>query len=193
MNNDNKLEQIKSRIQQLGFYCPNVPPTHVIAVPVYALLCMPMHYVAAALMLKTDEEVPESVIEDLFGVKNVREAFSAENVVSELPVSETDANLLRKYLVHRRPVDSIIYDFALDTISQFFEVANDDVVELAKTIVARTVVAIAHASGEGWFGSGSKASPEQNEVISLIYERLNLADSPTAKEILDALEKDVLS
>jgi hypothetical protein len=190
MDKDKKLDEIQSRIIQLGFNCPSEPPTHVISAPVYALLCMPMHYVASALILKTDDEVPESLIEDLFGVKNVRESFTAGNEVAELPVSKQDAATLHKYLVHRRPVDSIIYDFAIDTIGLFFDVANGDVVELAKTIIARTVVAIAHASGEGWFGSGAKATPEQNEIIRRVCHRLGLADSKTATEILKALRED---
>ncbi|MEM9941817.1 MAG: hypothetical protein AAF939_09525, partial [Planctomycetota bacterium] len=147
MNKVDQLTQIQNRIQQLGFYCPSVPLTHLISAPVYALICMPMYYVASAIVIKTDEEVPESLIEDLFGVKNVRESFTAGNEVSELPVSEQDSRHLQKFLIHRRPIDSIIYDFALDTIGLFFEVADESVVQTAKMIVAKTVVAVAHASG----------------------------------------------
>ncbi len=188
MTSEAKLEEIKSRIEKLGFYCPVPPLTHVISGPVYALLCMPMHQVAVALALRTDEEVEESVIEDLFGVKNVRESFALGNEVAELPVNEIDAVVLRKMLVGRRAVDAIIYEFALETISMFFEVANEDVVEFAKLIIARTIVSIAQASGSGWFGMGSEATPEQLAVIETICETLALRKSPSAAAALDQFE-----
>jgi hypothetical protein len=148
-----------------------------------------MHQVAVALVLKTDEEIDESLIEDLFGIKNVRESLAIGDEVAELPVSTCDAIVLRKMLVNRRPVDSIIYDFALDTISMFFKEANDDVVEFSKLIVARTVVSIAQASGSGWFGMGAEASPEQNLVITSICSKLALDESPTARVVLDKLKE----
>ncbi|MFT5304242.1 MAG: hypothetical protein ACI814_005067 [Mariniblastus sp.] len=55
-----------------------------------------MHFVAMALIIKTDQEVEESVIEDLFGVKNVRESLAIVNEVDESPFSEMDAIALRK-------------------------------------------------------------------------------------------------
>jgi hypothetical protein len=193
MPNQTNLETIQNRLEQLGFHCPVPPLTHAISAPVYALLCMPMHQVAVALVLKTDEEIDESLIEDLFGVKNVRESLAIGDEVSELPVSNCDAVVLRKMLVNRRPVDSIIYDFALETISMFFEEANDDVVELCKLIVARTVVSIAQASGSGWFGMGAEASPEQNLVIESICSKLSLEKSPSASLVLDSLKENPLS
>lgn len=188
MDKEGKLKTIQQRIEQLGFYCPKLPLTHAISAPVYALLCMPMHQVAVALVLKTDDEIEESVIEDLFGVKNVRESLALGGEVADLPVSEVDAVVLRRMLIARRPVDSIIYEFALDTISMFFEVANEDVVEFAKQIVAQTIVSIAQASGSGWFGMGAEASPEQNLVIESICEQLELAASPTACAALEQLK-----
>lgn len=191
MSKNDILQDVQTRIEQLGFRCPKEPITHAISGPVYSLLCMPMYYVASAVILKTDSEVSESLIEDIFGVKNVREAFTIGDKLSELPVSDSDAAVLRTLLFNRRSMDSIIYDFALETIERFFEVANKDVVELAKTIIARTVVAVAHASGEGWFGAGAKATPEQDEVIRRICDSLDLEDSPTATAILDTLQTDM--
>ncbi|MFK7769067.1 MAG: hypothetical protein AB8B55_17725 [Mariniblastus sp.] len=185
MNNHEKLKIIQHRIEQLGLHCPTPPITHAISAPVYALLCMPMYQVAVTLALKTDEESEESVIEDLFGVKNVREALALGNEVADVPVSECDAVVLRKLLVFRRPIDSIIYDHAMDTIGLFFEVANDDVIEFAKLIVARTITSIAQASGNGWLGMGAEPSPEQHLAIKSISERLKLKTSPSASAVLD--------
>ena len=189
MKTEQKLDTIQERLQQLAFHCPIHPTTHAIPAPVYALLCMPMHYVAFAIMLKSDQEDSESIIEDLFGIKNIRESFAIGDELQELPVTRQDATVLRKLLVHRRPVDSIIYGFAIETLRLYFEVANEDVVELAKTIVARTTVSVAQASGDGWFGSGAQATPEQNQVIDLIAVQLDLGASPTAAAILNQLEK----
>jgi hypothetical protein len=190
MADQTKLKTIQQRMEQLGLYCPVPPLVHVVSAPMYALLCVPMHQVAVALALKTDEETEESVIEDLFGIKNIREALVIGEEVADLPVSECDAIALRKLLVWRRPIDSIIYDFANDTINMFFEVANDDVVEFSKLIIAKTVVSIAQASGSGWFGMGAEASPEQNQVIASICSKLALDQSPTACVVLDKLKEN---
>lgn len=194
MDDKQKLSLIQQRVEQLGFHCPTPPLTHAISAPVYALICMPMHYVATALMLKTDQEVDESLIEDLFGVKNVRESFAIGNEIAELPVSEADAVVLKKLLVMRRPIDSIIYDFANDTINMFFEVADNRVVLQAMSIIARTVVSIAKASGSGLFGMGAEASPEQHVVIERIINHLNLRSSEAATASLaDLLENNQTS
>jgi hypothetical protein len=84
-------------------------------------------------------------------------------------------------LVNRRPVDSIIYEFALNTISLFFEVANDDVDELATTIIAWTFLSDTQTSGNGLFGLGAEPSLEQFLVFKKVDDTLNRIQNATAR------------
>ncbi len=91
-------------------------------------------------------------------------------------------------LAFRRSADIIIYEYALDTLGLYFTMANADVVDVLKTVIARSVVAVSKAAGEGWFGSVGTPSDDQRTCIDTICLRLNLRESKTVSVVLDEID-----
>lgn len=75
------------------------------------------------------------------------------------------------HLAFHRPADIIIYEYAMDTLSLYFTMANSDVVKVMKTAISRSIVAMAKAAGEGWFGSGRRPTEDQRVCIDTICRR----------------------
>lgn len=175
---------IQHRIQKLGISCKEPPDLHRIAPPIAALACFPMHMVAAASAVTDTPADDERSWKSLFDLGGVREALVIGEQESELAVADHDVRVLHGLLTFRRPSDRIVYDYAFDTLHEYFELANPDVVETLKMLVARSIVAVSEAAGEGWFGSGNAPSDEQQSCIEAICKHLELRESPTARVIL---------
>jgi hypothetical protein len=124
---------------------------------------------------------------DIPGWEAIREAFSIGRQEKSLHLAPEHRQALGTMLGKARPADRIIYEYALDTLAMFLAQAAPDVVETVRSAVARTIIAVARASGEGLFGTGEKINRHEFALIQHIAERLNLNDSPVAKTMLDEI------
>ena len=185
---DAEQSEIRRRIEKLGFECPRDLKTDQLEPAVLALACMPMYYVAVILEIKDDEELPESATNDIFGVHHLRELMATSEATGSLQLNSADERQLRSLLVNRRPIDSIIYDFAIETLRKYLNVASPEVAEPIRAMIARTMVSVAHASGDGWFGAGSRATPEQVALIQKIAASLGLEQNEAAASLMKPLE-----
>ena len=188
---DHSLEEIQRRLEKLGFACPAPVKTDVVQAPMLALACMPMYYVAVVLEIQDDEEIPESVKNDIFGVHRLRELLATSDATSHLQLNAGDERQLRSMLINRRSVDAIIYEYGIETLQMYLEIADADVAKSLRNVVAGTMVQVAHASGKGWFGSGAQATPEQVEIIEQINRQLGLDESRYAEKVLSTVGEEV--
>ena len=83
---------------------------------------------------------------------------------------------------------TVIYEYALEALKEFLTAAAPAVADELRTAVARTVVAVAQASGKRLFGTGEKISPTERECIQNIAAELRLADCAPAAAILSAVK-----
>ena len=148
------MTELISRLNKLGIKCEHAPSTDRIDAPIAAVVCFPMHMVAGTSVLIDSTDQDQMSFKKLFQITAVREAFVIGEQENSLPVSDADVKVLDEMLAFHRSADIIIYEYALDTLSLYFTMANADVVDLLKTVIARSVVAVSKAAGEGWFGSG---------------------------------------
>ena len=149
MSNETVTELI-TRIKKLGIVCEHAPAMHCIDPAIAAVVCFPMNMVAGASVLIDSSDEERSKFKDLFNITGVREAFVIGEQESALAVSSEDLKALDCMLAFHRPSDVIIYEYALDTLSLYFTLANSDVVEMLKMVIARSIVAVSKAAGEGW-------------------------------------------
>ena len=182
------MTELISRVNKLGIKCEHAPSTDRIDAPIAAVACFPMHMVAGASVLIDPTDRDQMSFKKLFHITAVREAFVIGEQESSLPVSDADVKVLDGMLAFHRAADIIIYEYALDTLSLYFTMANADVVDLLKTVIARSVVAVSKAAGEGWFGSGGTPSDDQRTCIDTICLRLKLRESKTASVVLDKID-----
>ena len=80
-----------------------------------------------------------------------------------------------------------MYEYAVETMRQFLALAEPALATHLRIAIARMVVAVAQASGEGWFGSGDPVSDEERASIGYVARLLDLHDCPQADEILRTL------
>ena len=178
------ITELIARIKKLGITCEHTPVTDCVDPAITATACFPMNMVAGASVLMDLPEQDRSSFKDLFNIAGVREAFVIGEQESSLAVSAEDVKTLDGMLAFHRPADIIIYEYALDTLSLYFTMANSDVVEVLKMAIARSIVAVSKAAGEGWFGSGSRPSEDQRACIDTICLRLKLGESKSATAVL---------
>ena len=78
------MEIVRNRIEQLGFWCPEPPPTDSMSEPIYALLCIPMYQVAVLRTLLIGRRRIDSIIYD-FALEAIQLFFeAAEDRIVEL-------------------------------------------------------------------------------------------------------------
>lgn len=174
------------RLRMLGISCIDVP-TDKLSSATTALACFPM-YMVANVHAWTKETQWELPLLDIPGWEAIREAFAIGRQEKVLHLAPEHRHALGTMLGKARPADRIIYEYALDTLAMFLDQAAADVAEGIRTAVARTVIAVARASGEGLFGTGEKINRHEFELIGHIAERLNLAASEEAKKLLDEIK-----
>jgi hypothetical protein len=87
-------------------------------------------------------------------------------------------------------VDAIIYDYAVESLKLFLDVADPKVATPLRNMIARTMMNVALASGKRWFGAGAKATPQQVAIIEQINDALQLDSSKIAERFLDPLDTE---
>jgi hypothetical protein len=135
-----------------------------------------------------ENEQRRAKISGLLGIDSLREAFAIGKEEAKFDISSEHGQTLHQLLIAAKPTDDIVYEYALRTLAMFLEDTTDDLTETIKMLVARGMVAVATASGEGWFGAGDEPSSSQRDCIRQIVFVLKLNDSPSASATLDELE-----
>eukprot|EP00913_Durusdinium_trenchii_P035318 g33048.t1 len=151
-----------------------------------AISCFPMYMVANVHAWTPDGQwdVPGLNIP---GFEHIREAFAIEKQESTLRISKHHRRVLAALLWKARPMDLVMYEYALETLGMCLDECDDDVSDTIRSAVAHMIVKVAQASGEGFFGSGEKISPEERACIEQISKTLDLRGSDRAAEILDSM------
>lgn len=181
------LETLKRRLVKLTLPEAEVPLDEFCSAT-SALACFPIYMVATASQWMQDDDDRTKLL-NLVGFSELRNAYAAGKVEARLEISDLHAKTLEDMVRHAKATDVIIYDFALDTLSQYFQLATDEQVERTKQFIAKGVSKVAATSGEGWFGRGEDASRDQQACIEEIVERLQLASSGRLRGLLaDASE-----
>jgi hypothetical protein len=188
MKNQTDSEAIRTRIIKLGLHCPDELRFDVKQVPINALICMPMLYVAVTHELNKDEEVKESLINDIFGVHSLSGSRVIEDQTETLTLNPVDESHLRSLLINRRDVDGIIYEYAIETIRQFLTKCDPHVAHEVRVFIATTMKSIVDSTASGTFGLGRKPSAEQIRVVRQVSDKLDLYVDEEARVQLDELE-----
>jgi hypothetical protein len=178
-------QTIAERLGMLGIHCDDVPADRLTSATT-ALACFPM-YMVANVHGWTKETQWELPLLDIPGWEAIREAFAIGRQEKVLHLAPEHRHALGAMLGKARPADRIIYEYALDTLAMYLAQAAADVAAGVRAAVARTIIAVARASGEGLFGTGEKINRHEFELIQQIAERLDLASAPEAKTLLDGL------
>ena len=180
-----------SRLSKLGLHCDDVPLDRLSSATV-ALACFPM-YMVANVHAWTAERQWEVPIVNLPGAESLRESWALgrqEGVLQrqdDVEMTRPHRRVLSSLLTGAKAPDQVIYDYALETLALLVRQARPELVEHLRTAVARMVVAVAQASGEGWFGSGETVSEGERACIERIANELGLRESAAAAEILATL------
>lgn len=174
------------RLNRLGLKCDEVPTDRLTSATT-ALSCFPMYMVANVHGWEHESQWQIPLV-DVPGFEAIREAFAIGRQEKHLEISKEHRRVLGTMLGNAKPADLVIYDFALETLADFLDLATADVAEQVRHAVAKTTYAVASASGEGLLGTGEKINRHELEVIQHIAETLKLNESAEAKAILDSID-----
>jgi len=180
--------QISERLAMLGLENEGVPLDRWSSA-VSALACFPMYMVANvhAWTGMTQFRVP---VIDMPGFEALRESIEIGRQASKLALDDEHAKVVESMLVSPRAPDRVIYEFAIATLRGFLTLADPAIATEMRTAVARMIVSVAKASGEGLFGTGKKVSDEERACIQHIAITLMLSESPEAAAILASLRSE---
>jgi len=174
-----------NRLDKLGIKCTDVPLDRLTSATT-ALACFPM-YMVANVHAWTKEEQSSVPLLDLPGFEAIREAFAIGRQEKSLDLLPEHRQLLGTLLQQAKPSDRVIYDYALETLVLFLNQAAPQVVQQVRTAVAKMIVAVANASGEGLLGTGEKINRHEHDLMEHIAETLRLRESDDAKAALQAI------
>ncbi len=176
---------VVSRLRTLGLKCDDVALDRVDSA-VTALACFPMYMVANLHGWTTDRQFKIPFL-DIAGWEAFREAFAIGEEEKRLEMTPEHRRVVDSMLSTARPPDRVIYEYALETLRQYVQIAQPAAVDRVRKLVARTIVHVARASGKGLFGTGEQVSPQERECIDQIAAALRLQETPKAAEILKGL------
>ena len=180
-----KTLSLVERLGMLGLKCDEVAFNRPCSA-ITALATFPMYMVANVHAWTTDRQFKVPLV-DIPGSEAIREAFVLGKEEGRLEISREHRHVVGTLLTAPKPSDRVIYEFALETLAQYLEQAEPALADVIRTGVARTIVAAARASGEGFLGRGPKVSPEERDCISHIGTMLQLAATPAAAAALEKL------
>lgn len=183
---DTRSPTLVERLNRLGLSCDDVPLDRASSA-VTALAAFPMYMVANVHAWTADRQFTLPLV-DIPGAEGIREAFALGKQEGRLELSREHRRVIGTLLTSAKPSDRVIYEYALETLAAFLGQAEPAVADAVRAGVARTIVAVARASGEGVFGSGPRVSPEERACIAQIATALRLDASPAAVAALDKLD-----
>jgi|GEM_PF-1357598 hypothetical protein len=167
--------QLVETLNKLGIACEDVALDHLDSASA-ALCCFPMYMVGNAGTLVDDPQSKDKQ-RDLFGIAKLRESFViGEREADMQQAVEFHADHLKtlRGLLTPEPSNQVTYDGALEALRLFFLCAEPPVVTVAKRAISRMIASVAHAAGEGLFGSGHEATAAQQQCIRKLRDALAL-------------------
>lgn len=170
------------RFRKLGLTCEQVATDHVSS-PMAALACFPMYMVANVHAWTNDKQIHVPIL-DLPGSEHIREAFAIGKQERAFDLAKEHRRVLGTLLSHAKPSDLVIYEYALETLKDLLLEVTPQTAEQIRAAVARMIVVVAQASGEGFLGTGPKISPEEKACIKVITNALSLQTTPASADIL---------
>ena len=118
-----------------------------------ALACFPMYMIANSRLWLADGP-PRAAILNFPGFESIREAFAIGQQEGAWEISAEHRQVLRALLDAPKPSDRATYEYALETLKYYLATAGPELADTIRNGVARMVVAVAKASGEGILGTG---------------------------------------
>jgi len=173
---------ILTRCRKLGLNCDAIPTDSMSSV-LAALSCFPMYMVANVDAWTSDTQFRVPLL-DLPGIEHIREAFELGSQESRLNIDKSHRRVLGTLVANAKPCDLVFYEYALETLRITLGVLTPGLAEQVRAAVARMIVAVAKASGEGFGGTGPKISPQERACIEVINEILSLSESESAAAVL---------
>lgn len=178
------ISQLTERCRKLGLRCDDLP-TDSLSSALAALACFPMYMVANVHGWTSDRQFRVPLF-DLPGSEHIREVFEIGQ--QELEMAKEHHRVLDTLLTQAKPPDLVIYEYALDTLKGLLPLLTPALAGRVREAIAKMVVAVAQASGEGILGTGKKVSPEERACIAQIDQELLLSANASAAKILNALK-----
>ncbi|GAB4136036.1 MAG: hypothetical protein Tsb009_02900 [Planctomycetaceae bacterium] len=179
-------DSLESRLNRLGLECDSVP-TDQLTSAISALACFPMYMVANVHVWSKETKWKRPLV-DIPSFESIREAFSIGRQERKLDISPEHRNLLGTLLGNAKPSDRIIYEFAMETLQRFLTETTPEIAEQIRTAIARMIVNVAKASGEGLLGTGEKINRHEYQLIQEISSTLDLKSSDEANSILKQID-----
>jgi hypothetical protein len=174
--------EIVNRCRKLGLQCDEIPADSMSSA-LAALSCFPMYMVANVDAWTSDSQWRVPII-DFPGSEHIREAFAAGKLEGELKMDKEHRRVLGSLVSHAKPCDLIAYEYALETLRIALPALKPSLADEVRSAIARMIVKVAEASGEGFLGSGPKVSPQEKACIDQINDTLSLSQSEAAAAIL---------
>jgi hypothetical protein len=171
-----------ARCQKLGLVCDNIPLDSMSSV-LSALSCFPMYMVANVDGWGNSGNRRVRAF-DILSVEQIRESFVIGLQEGGMSMDKQHRSLLGQLVSGGRPFDVIVYEYAIETLRLLLPDLVGDVPNQVRYFIAKSVVAVAKASGEGILGIGEKVCPSERDAIRYIDDTLALCASSEAKEIL---------
>jgi hypothetical protein len=174
--------QVVDRCRKLGLQCDTIP-TDSMSSALAALCCFPMYMVANVDAWTSDSQFRVPIL-DLPGSEHIREAFALGTQEQQFTIEKQHRRVLSTLVANAKPSDLVFYEYALETLRLVLDTLAPSLAEKVRAAVARTIVAVAKASGEGIGGGGQKISPHERDCIEFIDTTLSLSQSESAAAIL---------
>jgi hypothetical protein len=160
------------RLEKLGLKCDHISLDQITSATA-ALACFPM-YMVANVHHWTDAQKIRLPVVNLPGPDALREEIEIGKQMASWEIADEHRRVLATLLSSAKPSDRVIYDYALATLKQLLDEAGPALAETLRTGIARMIVAVAYASGDGILGTGEKVSAEERSCIREINAELGL-------------------
>jgi hypothetical protein len=174
--------EILDRCRKLGLQCDTIPTDSMSSV-LAALSCFPMYMVANVDAWTSDTQFRVPIL-DLPGSEHIRESFVLGAQEGKFEIEKHHRRVLSTLVTNAKPCDLVFYEYALETLRITLGVLTPSLAERVRAAVARMIVAVAKASGEGIGGTGPKISPQERACIEVIDETLSLSETEPAAAVL---------
>lgn len=169
---DLPAEPLTVRLEKLGLDCDAISLDTVTSATA-ALACFPMYMVANVHLWTGDCQFRVPVV-NLPGSEEILESLEIARQQAQWDLSEPHRRVLATMLTSAKPPDRVIYEFAIETLRLLLSDASVVLAETLRTGMAKMIVAVAHAAGKGFLGTGEKVSAEERSCIRLINAELGL-------------------
>ena len=174
--------EIVDRCRKLGLQCDTIPTDSISSV-LAALSCFPMYMVANVDAWTSDTQFRVPIL-DWPGSEHIRESFVLGTQEGEFEIEKHHSRVLSTLVTNAKPDDLVFYEYALETLRLSLGILAPSLAEKVRVAVARMILTVAKASGEGIGGSGPKISPQERACIEKISETLSLTETEPAAAVL---------